>query len=208
MADAKQLAADERRDLADLLDTLTPEQWAAPSLCDGWTVRDVVAHVVSYEELGLLGIPLNMVRAGFRPGPMNDLRRNAYRNHTPEQLVEILRAHLRPQGLTAMFGGAIGLTDCLIHHQDIRRPLGIARQVPAERVAVTLDFSFRAPVLPTKANAAGLQVTATDLDFERGTGPEVRGPGEALLLALAGRAEALDELDGSGVTTLSERVGR
>lgn len=207
MADAKQLAAEERRDLADLLDTLTPEQWAAPSLCDGWTVRDVVARVISYEELGLLGIPLTMVRAGFRPGPMNDLRRNAYRDHTPEQLVDVLRAHLRPQGLTAMFGGAIGLTDCLIHHQDIRRPLGLSRQVPVERVAVTLDFSFRAPVLPTKGNASGLKVTATDLDFERGTGPEVRGPGEALLLGLAGRRAALDDLEGPGVEELRRKLG-
>lgn len=45
MADPKQLAADERRDLADFLETLTPEQWQQPSLCAGWTVRDVVAHV-------------------------------------------------------------------------------------------------------------------------------------------------------------------
>ena len=37
--------AAERRSLADLLDTLTPEQWAMPSLCGAWTVRDVAVHL-------------------------------------------------------------------------------------------------------------------------------------------------------------------
>ncbi|MDF3337243.1 DinB family protein [Mycolicibacterium septicum] len=46
-----ELARDERTDLAEFLATLTPEQWQTESLCAGWTVKDVVAHVVSYEEL-------------------------------------------------------------------------------------------------------------------------------------------------------------
>lgn len=207
MADLKVLAAAERADLADLLDTLTPEQWEAPSLCEGWTVREVVAHVISYEELGLLGIPLTMARAGFRPGQMNDVRRAAYRDYTPAQLIEILRTHLRPSGLTAMFGGAIGLTDCVIHHQDIRRPLGLPREVPPERLVEVLGFSLRAPVLPSKANLAGLKAIATDVDWTHGSGPEITGPGEAILLALAGRADALTDLDGPGLAMLSERVG-
>ena len=50
------LARDERTDLAEFLATLTPEQWQTESLCTGWTVKDVVAHVVSYEELNLAGL--------------------------------------------------------------------------------------------------------------------------------------------------------
>jgi uncharacterized protein (TIGR03083 family) len=206
MADRMQLAADERRDLADLLDTLSPEQWATRSLCEGWTVRDVVAHLISYEELGPLGIPIPMLRAGFRPRQMNRLRQRAYRDHRPEQLVAILRANLRPRGLTALFGGAIGLTDCVIHHQDIRRALAIPRQVPPERVVEALDFSLRAPVLPTKQNIAGVHALATDVDWQHGHGPEVRGTGEALLMALAGRAGALDDLQGPGLEILRARV--
>jgi len=206
MADVMQLATDERQDLADLLDTLTPEQWAHPSLCEGWTVRDVVAHLISYEDAGYVGVAGTLVRAGLRPGRMNDVRRAAYRDTEPEQLLEILRAHLRPHGFTAAFGGGIGLTDCLIHHQDIRRPLSLPRAVPPERLAEALDFSLRAPVLPSKQNAAGLRTVATDLDWEHGDGPEVHGPGEALLMALAGRADALDDLDGPGAAGLARRV--
>ncbi len=49
------LAREERADLAEFLATLTPEQWEAPTLCTLWRVRDVVAHIYSYEDLGLIG---------------------------------------------------------------------------------------------------------------------------------------------------------
>ncbi|GAA1865548.1 hypothetical protein GCM10009836_52420 [Pseudonocardia ailaonensis] len=57
------MAVAERGDLAELLATLEPEQWDAPTLCDEWRVREVVAHMVSYDELS----PLQTAIAG-RPG--------------------------------------------------------------------------------------------------------------------------------------------
>jgi uncharacterized protein (TIGR03083 family) len=206
MTDPKELATEERRDLADLLDSLTPEQWQQPSLCAGWTVRDVVAHVISYEELSILGTAGAFVRGGFSPKGVNRMRMDTYRHHEPAQLVTILRDHLVPRGLTTAFGGRIGLTDALIHHQDIRRPLGLHRQVPPERLLEALPFSLRAPVLPSRRHARGLRLVATDLDWQDGDGDEVRGSGEALLLALAGRDDALGELEGPGVVTLEARV--
>ena len=206
MVDRMQLATDERRDFADFLDTLTPDEWLSPSLCDEWTVRDVVAHVVSYDELGWTGLAMAFVRGGFGPGRVNQLRVDAYRNHEPEQLVEVLRSHLRPRGLTAGFGGGIGLSDCLIHQQDIRRPLGRPRDVPSERVVESLEMSLRAPVVPSKRNAAGLRLVATDTDWRHGSGTEVHGPVEGILMALAGRADALGDLDGPGMEILRQRV--
>jgi uncharacterized protein (TIGR03083 family) len=206
MADKMRLATDERRDLADLLDTLTPAQWAHPSLCEGWTVRDVVAHLISYEELGYLGMAATLIRAGFRPGHMNRIRFRVYQDHQPDQLVGILRSHFRPRGFTAGFGGGIALTDCLIHQQDIRRPLGLPRDVPPDRLVEALNFSLRAPVLPSKQNAAGILSVATDIDWRHGDGPEIRGTGESLIMALAGRADALDELDGPGTAALTPRI--
>lgn len=201
-----QLAADERSDLADFLDTLSPEQWDEPSLCEAWTVRDVVAHVIGYEELSYPGVAAAFVRGGFRPRRINKLRLAAYSEHTPEQLIEILRSHLRPHGLTAGSSGGIGLSDCLIHHQDIRRPLGLRRDVPHERLIEALQIALKAPVLPAKNNAKGLRLVATDLDWQHGDGAEVAGPAEALLMTLAGRAAALGDLDGPGRPALSERV--
>jgi uncharacterized protein (TIGR03083 family) len=203
-----QLAADERRDLADFLDTLTTEQWSHSSLCEGWTVRDVVAHVVSYEAVGYAGLAAAFVRGAFMPTRVNAVRMSAYRDRSPVELVAFLRDHLTPSGLTAGFGGGIGLGDSLIHHQDIRRPLGLRRDIPEDRVVAALDVTLKAPVLPSRHNARGLRVTATDIDWCHGDGEEVTGPGEALLMTLAGRADALGELQGPGVATLSRRVGQ
>lgn len=156
-ASVKALATEERADFLQLLRQLTPEQWDTPSLCAGWSVRDVALHVVSYE-------------------------------------------------VTTAFGGRIALADCMIHQQDIRRALKLPRNIPDERLRIVLDFALIAPPLPAKTNRRGLRLTATDLDWSVGAGPEVIGPGEALLMAAAGRADALDDLTGPGVTTLRQRV--
>lgn len=205
-SDVTRLAADERRDFADLLEILTPQQWGARSLCADWTVREVAVHVVSYEDLGFLGTAARLVRGRFSLGRTNPLGVDAGADQSPAQIVESFRAHLRPTGITAMFGGRIALTDGLIHHQDIRRALGVPRVVPAERLLVTLPFSLQALALPSRRDARGLRLVATDLDWSHGSGPEVTGPGEALLMAIAGRRAALADLEGPGVATLVRRV--
>jgi uncharacterized protein (TIGR03083 family) len=100
----------------------------------------------------------------------------------------------------------VAITDALIHHQDVRRPLGLTRDVPPERLRVALDTALKAPVLPSRKHVAGLRLGATDLAWTHGDGPRVDGPGEALLLAIAGRAVALDDLTGDGVETLRRRL--
>jgi hypothetical protein len=69
-----------------------------------------------------------------------------------------------------------------------------------------LDFALGAPTLPAKKNAKELKLTATDVDWTSGNGAEISGPGESLLMALAGRRHALDELSGPGLRTLTTRV--
>ncbi|MFI5627106.1 maleylpyruvate isomerase family mycothiol-dependent enzyme [Nocardioides sp. NPDC051685] len=200
------LATAERHDLADFLETLTPEQWDRRSLCQGWTVRDVVAHLISYEEVGMLRFIGGFVRHGFRFGSMNERRLEEFGSRTPAELVAYVRSHAKPSGPTAVADARIGLTDGLIHHQDIRRALGRPRQVPPERLAPVLDFAMIAPPLPAKQNVQGLRLMATDLDWSHGSGVEVTGPGEALLMAVCGRAHALPELMGPGLRTLESRV--
>jgi len=201
--DALALATAERHDLADLLDTLTDDEWATPSLCEDWSVRDVVAHVISYEHLGWPGAIGRMARARFNGERANAIGLREASDASPADLVRTLRDHARPRGLTSGFGGRIGLTDGVIHHQDIRRPLGRPRIVPAERLLVALDFSLRAPPLPSRTKVRGLRLVATDLDWTTGDGPEVRGPAEALLLTIAGRPAALADLSGPGLDRLA-----
>ena len=125
----------------------------------------------------------------------------AFADHRPDGLLARARQHLQPTGLTARFGGRIALTDGLIHHQDIRRALGILREVPAERVLAALRFAPGAPPIGAAKRVRGLSFVATDLDWITGKGPAVEGPGEALLMAMAGRPAALPELSGPGTPT-------
>ncbi|MFC4015716.1 maleylpyruvate isomerase family mycothiol-dependent enzyme [Nonomuraea purpurea] len=204
--DLMQLAQDERSDLAAFLATLSPQQWEAPTLCDGWRVRDVVAHMVSYEELDGRGLLRRFAAGRFLPDRVNAVGATHYATRSPEELQALLAEHLRPRGLTAAFGGRIALTDGLIHHQDIRRPLGLPRAIPPERLLSVLPFALSAPVIRGFWRVRGVRLVATDLNWSTGKGPEARGKAEALLMVIAGRRGVVAELSGPGQPILAGRV--
>jgi uncharacterized protein (TIGR03083 family) len=197
----------EREDLLELVEGLTPEQWRAPSLCAGWTVHDVVAHVLRYDELGPPQLAARFARGLFLVDRTNAVGLREYRRRTPAGLVELLRAHLTPTGLTAGLGGAIALTDGLVHQQDIRRPLGVPRTIPAERLLPALRTALFGPVLRGVLRVRDVRLVATDLDWAFGRGPEVHGTAEALLMAVAGRKAVADELSGPGRARVAQRLG-
>lgn len=101
-ADLMPMARAERADLADFLATLAPRDWEAPSLCARWSVKDVVAHVISYEELGALGLVKRFAKGLVVRA--NQVGVDEFSHLTPQQLLEFLRNHLEPRGLTAGFG--------------------------------------------------------------------------------------------------------
>jgi uncharacterized protein (TIGR03083 family) len=204
--DAMSLAQDERTDLADLLATLTPAQWNAPSLCAGWRVRDVVAHMFSYDALGPAGLVGRFIKGGLLPDRVNAVGVAKYVAGSTDDLLALVRNHLKPSGLTAAFGGRIALTDGLIHHQDVRRPLNLPRDVPADRLICALQFASTARPIGAAKRIRGLTLTATDLDWSAGTGPAVEGPAEALLMVMAGRRIAADALSGPGQPILVSRI--
>lgn len=204
--DLMSLAIQERADLLALLQKLAPAQWEAPTLCSKWRVRDVAIHIVSYEELSKAALAGAFLRGGLRVNTINQIALNRYQSLDSDGIIALVARSQRPRGLTAAMKGGIALTDGTIHHQDIRRALGMPRTIPQERLAPVLDFSLGAPTLPAKKNQRGLKLIATDLDWSHGDGPQVRGPGEALLMAVAGRAQAVDELEGEGFETLRQRV--
>lgn len=200
------MARAERADLADFLATCTPQEWAQPSLCTGWTVKDVVAHVVSYEELGPLGLLQRFAKG--RIVHANQVGVDEFAARSPQELLEFLRRHLQPRGLTAGFGGMIALVDGTIHHQDIRRSLGRPRSIPSDRLERILALVPGNPRLGAGRRIRGLRLRADDLDWAHGRGPEVTGSGEALLMAMAGRPAAIADLDGPGLPTLARRIAK
>jgi uncharacterized protein (TIGR03083 family) len=199
------MARDERAEFAAFLEGLTPQQWNSPTLCERWRVRDVAIHTVSYDELSTAGLVRRFVKGRLSTDRINAIGVADYADRSPEQIVALIRS-CEPNGLTAGFGGRIALTDGMIHHQDIRRPLGLPRTIDPERLRTALDFARWAPTLRGAWRARGTRLVATDLDWSAGKGDEVRGTGEALLMAMAGRRAALDDLEGPGKGKLAQRI--
>jgi uncharacterized protein (TIGR03083 family) len=200
-----------RRDIADYLEALPPDDWHRPSLCDAWTIREVAAH------LTLAGLPRRRLAtlALRHPGGTNRLIRETAvalaRRMTDEQIIGALRdmvgMHRPVPGLTCREA----LVDAVGHTQDITLPLGREIPVPTAEIAAAADHVvsyggrgnarvFRA--LPTGA----VCLTATDADWASGEGPEVAGTLRDLFLLLTGRTVHLDRLGGPGAAALRERI--
>ena len=191
------LVAGQRRDLADGVADLPGAAWDTPSLCAGWRVRDVVAHVVGNAEGALTarrGLPgLLAHRFNVAAWLYDDGRRRGAAS--PAELVARLRESagntFQPPGRKP----ADVLADVIIHSQDAFVPLGIDRHAGAAAVLAALVISVpQGPPLHTRRRAAGLRLRATDLDWEWGEGEEVTGTGEALLMAVTGRGPGLAAL--------------
>jgi uncharacterized protein (TIGR03083 family) len=200
------LARSEREDFAAFLETLPPEKWEAPTLCERWNVREVAAHAISFDELRGGALVRRFLKGWLTVDRINQVGVDDYADRTPEELIALIRTHAEPHGLTAGFGGRVALTDNMIHQQDIRRPLGLPRTIDARRLRVALDFALTAPTIRGARRAKRLHLVATDLNWSHGGGPEVQGPGEALLMVMAGRGDALKDLSGPGKGELAQRL--
>ncbi|MFD7549020.1 maleylpyruvate isomerase family mycothiol-dependent enzyme [Streptomyces sp. NPDC059578] len=180
--------AAERGELADLLDTLHPEQWDAPSLCAGWRVREVAAHMSLGFRYPLPRVLWELVRARGGLHRMTDrrARADAAALGTP-QLAAALRDHARHPWRPPVGGIAAALGHDVVHGLDITVALGLDREVPHQRLRPLLE---RVTVKSGRffgADLTGVRLVADDLDWSFGTGPELVGPAQELLLVAFGR---------------------
>ncbi|MFJ6795213.1 maleylpyruvate isomerase family mycothiol-dependent enzyme [Streptomyces sp. NPDC091268] len=196
----------ERLGLADLLDDLGPDEWDAPSLCAGWRVRDVAAHL-TLAHLGLFPavVALARARGGFDRMIHDTAVREAGR---PEaEFAPRLRAMAGSRRKAPGVSHLEPLLDVLVHGQDIARPLGRTRPMPVEAAATaaqrawSMGFPFHA-----RRRLAGLRLAASDCDWSAGSGEPLEGPVSALLLLVTGRTAALGQLSGPGLAVLRERL--
>ncbi|MGV0743684.1 maleylpyruvate isomerase family mycothiol-dependent enzyme [Mycolicibacterium sp. XJ870] len=178
----------QRGELADILDTLAPQQWSTASLCTGWTVRDVAVHITQ-SQLGGRELALAAVKSGFRFDAM--IRRAAIADHaTPEIITARLRAMAGSRRRPPMTKEVDPLMDVLVHTQDICVPLGIERPMPAQAAVAVADrlWHMKFPLNPQR-DLPGYRFVATDVDFA--VGPQWGGLREAtirdIVMALAGR---------------------
>jgi uncharacterized protein (TIGR03083 family) len=199
----------QRRSLADLLDNLSEDEWRKPSLCAGWTVRDVAAH-------------LTLQQVGFSDTIGMMIRWRGSLDRTIQHVARRRAAALPTDRIVAQIRGMIGsrrhnlgvtyletLSDILVHGQDIAIPLGRRHDMPPAGAAVAASrlLSMRwPPPLPSARTVAGFRLTATDTSWSVGEGPEVRAPIAAILLVCAGRLVALPQLSGAGAADLTARL--
>ncbi|GIJ46053.1 hypothetical protein Val02_29390 [Virgisporangium aliadipatigenens] len=205
--DSWRVIAAHRLALADLLAPLTDAEWDTPSLCAGWRVRDVAAHVaLAPQPPGLGAMLADAVRAR---GSFHRLNHDISVRHaaarTGAQLVAELRAHASSRRLPAVTNYRNILFDLLVHAQDMAVPLG--RELPMPRdgalAAASRVWGMGWPFW-ARRRLRGMRLVATDVDWSAGAGAEIRGPIDALLLLLTGRTEAVvHRLSGPGVAALS-----
>lgn len=186
------LVHDERAALLADLETLSPAEWDTPSLCGGWTVRDVAAHLVENASTTLPGMVRDMVLARLDFDRMNARGVARSRGESPSDVLAALRDRVRSTR-TPPVDRASRLVEEVVHGEDVRRPLGIVRHYPATAVVPALEYQLRTPdaVGGSRKRAAGLRLVATDAAFTHGEvgedGREVRGRAVDLLLAACGR---------------------
>ena len=202
------LIADERRALADQLEGLTAEQWRTPSLCGEWSVHDVLAHLTVPLTFKPAAGLVQFVRHRFDIDATIVALTAEQARRPSSELVETLRSKAGSTFEPPGAGPGAPLTDIIVHGQDIRRPLGLERAVPAEALGLALDFlaGKRTRGFMPKGRTTGLALVATDIDWKAGGGEVVRGPALSLALALTGRTVGLDDLDGDGVAILRSRL--
>jgi uncharacterized protein (TIGR03083 family) len=200
------LAHAERAALAEDLSGLSATQWRQGTLCGEWDVEQVVAHLTAAASLGQWQWLRSMLGARFRPDVHNHRRLAEHRGSTPAETLQRFRAVIgsttAPSAHTPAYLGEV-----VVHAQDIRRPLGLARTPDVDALTpVARFFARRNFTVDSRTHVAGLQLQADDGPFATGTGPVVRGSTLALVMSMAGRAPYVDELDGPGVPTLRSRL--
>lgn len=199
----------ERLGLLEWLGSLDPQDWDRQSLCHGWRVRDVLAHLITPFVVSPPHMALRVLRAGGVSQAMHAVAIELGQRD-PHELMETLRTNafsiFRPPGLPA----SAALTDVVAHAVDIRWALTADRADPGDprRLAEVLTFivSRRAVVgFVPRTRLRGLRFVTTDIGWEHGSGQRVEGPALAVIMAALGRTQALPLLHGDGVPVLLGR---
>jgi uncharacterized protein (TIGR03083 family) len=198
---------DESLDLVERLAGLDDEQWNSPSLCALWRIRDVLAHVTAGAEgaFGVGAIFGGLLRHGFNYNRWVAVDGQVRGQQDPGVVLKALRNAADNRKAAPGEMPVTALAHVLIHRQDMCRPLGIKRDLPEAHLLPVADFVTTSFIFRAKKRIAGFTLTAIDMDWSHGHGPEVLGPAEALVMMMAGRLAALDDLSGEGKAALAAR---
>ena len=189
--------------IQDLL-ALKTQQWTTPSLCPGWDIHAVLAHLVNDAKTTPIGFVSRLIAAGFNFDRINASGIARERSTDPDQTLVHFQ-NVRSRTTSAPAPLATRLVEVFVHGEDIRRPLGIDHEYPVAEVATALRYQAKTSVKlgGGKERLEGLRLIATDTVFDEGVGKEVHGAAIALLLAVSGRPVHTGELTGPGALSLT-----
>jgi uncharacterized protein (TIGR03083 family) len=196
----------EREALAADLQRVGDASWETPSLCDRWTVRQVVAHMTATAMMTPPRVLASFAGARFSFSAFADKGVADHLGSSPQETLARFRGAARretsPPGPAATWIG-----EAVVHSEDVRRPLGISHTYDETALRSAADFYSRSNALiGAKKRIEGLSLQATDSDWSVGAGPVVRGPLLALVMAMTGRTAFADDLGGDGLGVLTGRL--
>jgi uncharacterized protein (TIGR03083 family) len=196
----------QRAELADLMETFTEADWETPSLCAGWRVRDVAAHLT----LAQMGMVAGLGAAIRARGSFNRMIHDTAVRQAERPVGDypvLLRAMLGSRRKAPFVSDIEPMLDQLVHGQDMVVPLGRTRTMPPEAAATAaqrawqLNWPFR-----MKKRLRGFRLQASDHPWSVGDGPVVEGSAQAMLMLVTGRDVVLPELTGPGADALRRRL--
>lgn len=206
MAEVWNTVHQERTSLINDLSGLSAEQWNTLSLCDDWTVHDVLAHLVDDAKTTKVSFVRGLILAKFN---FDRLNQNGVNREQQPNPVETLRAfrNVSKRTTSAPAPLASRLVEIIVHGEDIRRPLNISHDYSTESIIEAMEYQLATSgsMGGSKDRAVGLHLIATDAEWSHGSGDEVRGTAIDLLMALTGRPVPNNALTGDGVAILQGR---
>lgn len=196
-----------RARLLELLEGLSEDQWDTQTLAEGWRVREVASHMASGSSMKTGTAVLGMLKARMNFDKFNDRSARQLGQRPVAEILEHFRAEVGSRKLPPTVSAQQFLVDAIIHTYDVAIPLGLDVEIQPRQLTAVLEKAVTlGDPFGCRQRCEGMRLVAPDLDWSWGNGPELRGPGAAVLMGIAGRGAALDQLDGEGVEVLRSRL--
>ena len=196
----------ERQALIDDLESIKPAQWNTQSLCEEWSVHDLLAHLVDDAKTSRKNFIFGLVRSGFNMDRLSRIGVKKEKRASPSETLNAYKA-VKERTTSAPAPLASRLVEIIVHGEDIRRPLNIPHEYPMPAIIAGIEYQLATSdvVGGSKGRAAGLHLVASDTDWSHGSGALVRGEAIEILMALTGRPVPYDALTGDGACVLRAR---
>jgi uncharacterized protein (TIGR03083 family) len=209
MTDTFALIADQRRAVADVLDSLSPDEWRSPSLCEGWRIQEMAAHLTMPFRVSNPRFFLAVLGSGGSIAKVMDKYAKAHSGEPPARLIAFLRDGAESHFVAPTFPTVASLNEIVVHGFDVAIPTGRHVEVPEEVSRLVLDYlvSPKAGTVHTKRGLAnGVRLVSTDSEWSWGTGPEARGTNFGLIMLLARRPIGFEHVSGEGVDLIRRHL--